>query len=226
MNVTLTGVFIAGLLSFFSPCVIPIIPMYVGFLAGDFDENGPNKKKMYINAIGFFIGLMSVFILLGATATAIGGFLLDKSTVIRKALGVVVIFFGIFQLGIIKPSFLMKERKMRVKIKSASFGTAVLMGAAFSFGWTPCVGPILGTVLALAANSKTLSVGIIYLIVYTIGFAIPFALSTLLMGQMTRWLESIGKYLHIIKFATGIILIGVGYLIYSNQLIRLTTLFS
>ncbi len=226
MNVTLTGVFIAGILSFFSPCVIPLIPMYVGFLAGDFDDDGPNKKKMYINAIGFFIGLMSVFILLGATATALGGFLLDKSTIIRKVLGVVVIFFGIFQLGIIKPSFLMKERKMRVKMKSASFGTAVVMGAAFSFGWTPCVGPILGTVLALAANSKTLNVGIMYLIVYTIGFAIPFALSTLLMGQMTRWLESISKYLHVIKFITGIILIAVGYLIYSNQLGQITSLFS
>ncbi len=226
MNVTLTGVFIAGLLSFFSPCVIPLIPMYVGFLAGDFDDDGPNKKKMYINAIGFFIGLMSVFILLGATATALGGFLLDKSTIIRKVLGVVVIFFGIFQLGIIKPSFLMKERKMKVKMNRAGFGTAVVMGAAFSFGWTPCVGPILGTVLALAANSKTLSVGIMYLIVYTIGFAIPFALSTLLMGQMTRWLESIGKYLHIVKIITGIILIAVGYLIYSNQLSQLTSLFS
>ncbi len=226
MNVTLTGVFIAGLLSFFSPCVIPLIPMYVGFLAGDFDDDGPNKKKMYINALGFFIGLMSVFILLGATATALGGFLLDKSTIIRKVLGVVVIFFGIFQLGIIKPSFLMKERKMRVKMKRAGFGTAVVMGAAFSFGWTPCVGPILGTVLALAANSKTLNVGILYLIVYTIGFAIPFALSTLLMGQMTRWLESISKYLHIIKIVTGIVLIAVGYLIYSNQLGQLTSLFS
>ncbi len=226
MNVTLTGVFIAGLLSFFSPCVIPLIPMYVGFLAGDFDEDGPNNKKMYINAIGFFIGLMSVFILMGATATAIGGFLLDKSIIIRKVLGVVVIFFGIFQLGIIKPSFLMKERKMKVKMKKASFGTAVVMGAAFSFGWTPCVGPILGTVLALAANSKTLSVGMMYLIVYTIGFAIPFALSTLLMGQMTRWLQSIGKYLHIVKIITGMILIVVGYLIYNNQLSQITSLFS
>ncbi len=226
MNVTLTGVFIAGLLSFFSPCVIPLIPMYVGFLAGDFDEDGPSRRKTYINALGFFIGLMSVFILLGATATALGGFLLDKSTIIRQIMGVVVIFFGIFQLGIIKPSFLMKERKMRVKMKRSGFGTAVVMGAAFSFGWTPCVGPILGTVLALAANSSTLSSGIIYLIVYTIGFAIPFALSTLLMGQMTKWLESIGKYLHIVKFVTGIILIAVGYLIYSNQLGQITSMFS
>ncbi len=226
MNVTLTGVFVAGLLSFFSPCVIPLIPMYVGFLAGDFDEDGPSKQKMYLNAIGFFIGLMSVFILLGATATALGSFLLDKSTIIRQILGIVVIFFGIFQLGIIKPSFLMKERKMRIKMKRSGFGTAVVMGAAFSFGWTPCVGPILGAVLALAANSSTLAVGISYLIVYTIGFAIPFALSTLLMGQMTRWLESISKYLPIVKIITGIMLIVIGYLIFSNQVSQMTYLFS
>lgn len=226
MNLTLVGVFIAGVLSFFSPCIIPLIPMYVGFLGGDMDQSGPSKKKLYINALGFFIGLMGVFIIMGAAASSLGALLYDMSATLRKVLGVLVIVLGVFQLGFIKPSFLMRERKMRVKMTSARFGTAVLMGAAFSFGWTPCAGPIIAAVLILAADSQTLLMGVLYLVVYALGFAVPFAISTLLMSHVIKWLESAGKYLHIVKIVSGVLLIIVGYLIYANRLGQLTAVFS
>ncbi len=226
MKIDIILVFTAGLVSFFSPCIVPLIPMYVSFLAGDLDEGISDKKKLYINAFGFFIGLMGVFILLGAVATTVGSFLLDISDIMRKVMGVIVMIFGIFQLGILKLSFLMKERKMRFKFKKAKFGTAILMGMAFSFGWTPCVGPVLGSVLIIAADSSTLNTGILYLVVYAFGFFIPFAAATLLMGYSLKWLDNIAKYTPIIKKITGVMLVGLGYMIYTNTLSRITLLFS
>jgi cytochrome c-type biogenesis protein len=226
MQITYVGVWLAGVLSFFSPCIVPLIPMLVGFLAGDMDEEGASRKKLLINATGFFIGLMIVFVLLGAIATSIGGFLLGISDTLRKVFGILVIILGIFQLGIIKPNFLMRDRKVRVKLKKAKFGTAIIMGMAFSFGWTPCVGPILATVLLYAANGQTIGVGILLLLIYGLGFMIPFMIAVLLMSQVVLLLEKSGKYLHSIKWVSGILIIAVGIMIYFNYLNKITAFFS
>ncbi|MCK8059235.1 MULTISPECIES: cytochrome c biogenesis CcdA family protein [unclassified Fusibacter] len=226
MQITYFGVWLAGLLSFFSPCIVPLIPMLAGFLAGEMDEEGGSRRKLYVNGAGFFIGLILVFILLGAVATSVGGFLLGISDTLRKVFGILVILLGVFQLGIIKPSFLMRERKVRVRAKKAKFGTAVVMGMAFSFGWTPCVGPILATVLLYAANSQTIGTGMFLLLIYAFGFMIPFIASVLLMSQLVILLEKSGKYLHVVKVLSGLLIIAVGFMIYFNYLNKITAFFS
>lgn len=226
MELTYIGVFMAGLLSFFSPCIVPLIPMYIGFLAGEINPEGHKAKGLYLNALGFLLGLMLVFILLGAVATAIGSFLLGISSLLRQVSGVVIVIFGVFQLGLIKWNFLTRTRQVRVRVKSAKFGSAFLMGMAFSFGWTPCVGPILGTVLLYAANTQTLQMGIFLLVIYALGFIVPFMLSTVLMERAAKWFEGSGPWLGYMKWVSGLLMIAVGLLIYFNYLTRLTVLFS
>ncbi len=226
MELTYFGVFMAGVLSFFSPCIVPLIPMYIGFLAGEMTPEGHKAKKLYLNATGFLMGLMLVFILLGAVATAIGSYLLSLSSVLRQVSGVIIIIFGVFQLGLIKWDFLIRTRQIRVRAKSAGFGTAFLMGMAFSFGWTPCVGPILGTVLLYAANTQTLQTGIFLLIIYALGFIVPFMISTLLIERAAKWFEGSGSWLKYMKWVSGLLMIAVGLLIYFNYLTRLTMIFS
>jgi len=222
MNLSYFGVFLAGIVSFFSPCIVPLIPMYVGFLAGDLSEEGHQPKRLYLNALGFLSGLMLVFILMGAVATALGSFLLGMSTLLRQVSGIVIIVLGVFQLGLIKWNFLTKTRKMRVKVTKARFGTAFIMGMAFSFGWTPCVGPILATVLLYAANTQTLQTGIMMLVLYAIGFILPFIVSTLLLERAAKWFEGSGGWLKYMKWVSGIIMIFVGLMIYFNYLNKIT----
>ncbi len=221
MELSLISVFVAGVFSFFSPCIIPLIPMYIGFLAGDIGTQKKHSKALYLNAFGFLMGLMLVFIALGAMATALGSLLLERQQELRKISGILIAVMGFFQLGVVQFSFLKKNRQMRVRYRGSRFLTAVLMGMAFSFGWTPCVGPILASVLLYAANAETLGTGITLLVAYSMGFIVPFVVSTILMDRATSIFDKSEKWLVGLKRLSGGIMILVGILIYFNYLSRI-----
>ncbi|PID82872.1 MAG: cytochrome C biogenesis protein [Clostridiales bacterium] len=222
-DLTIISVFIAGFVSFLSPCIIPLVPMYVGFLAGDLDEKGnTNKKRLLINSVAFLFGLMLIYSLLGATATQLGRWLNVNSQIFAKVSGLLIIFFGIFQLDIFRPNFLKQNKNFRFKGSSGKISSSFLLGMAFSFGWSPCMGPILAIVLSLVASSDSMYLGIFYLALYSLGFSIPFLITTFLIEPVMKLVQKNEKSFKIIKILTGIIMIIIGVLIYMNKLSIIT----
>jgi len=208
----------AGLISFLSPCVLPLIPGYVSFVSGeslnDILENG---KISISSLILFCLGFSTVFILFGATASIIGQIFLQNSEILRISAGLVIIIFSLQLLGIINISFLNFEKRYESKTSKNIFFPFVI-GLAFGFGWTPCIGPILGSILALAAMEETLLKAITLLSFYSLGLSIPFVLSGYLIQRFLAFSKNIRKNINIISKVGGIILLITGLLILTNQL--------
>ena len=208
----------AGLISFLSPCVLPLIPGYVSFVSGkslnDILENG---KISISSLILFCLGFSTVFILFGATASIIGQIFLQNSEILRITAGLVIIIFSLQLLGIINISFLNFEKRYDSKNSKNIFFPFVI-GLAFGFGWTPCIGPILGSILALAAMEETLLKAITLLSFYSLGLSIPFVLSGYLIQRFLAFSKNIRKNINIISKVGGIILLITGLLILTNQL--------
>lgn len=218
-----------GIASFLSPCILPLMPIYLTYLTGDSleeIETGKVKKSILINSIGFLLGLSLVFTVLGATATAFGRFLYFNNNIIRKIGGIVVIVFGIHHIGIINLNFLNMDRRFKFNSKKPKFINSILLGMAFSFGWTPCIGPIIGSVLMMAASLETYGKGIYLLIIYSIGFSIPFLITALFLNLVLQKITNLDKYLKIIKVVSGILLIIMGILVYTNNLNAISSIFS
>ncbi len=208
----------AGLISFLSPCVLPLIPGYVSFVSGkslnDILENG---KISISSLILFCLGFSTVFILFGATASIIGQIFLQNSEILRITAGLVIIIFSLQLLGIINISFLNFEKRFNSKTSKNIFFPFVI-GLAFGFGWTPCIGPILGSILALAAMEETLLKAVTLLSFYSLGLSIPFVLSGYLIQRFLVFSKNIRKNINIISKVGGIILLITGLLILTNQL--------
>ena len=208
----------AGLISFLSPCVLPLIPGYVSFVSGkslnDILENG---KISISSLILFCLGFSTVFILFGATASIIGQIFLQNSEILRITAGLVIIIFSLQLLGIINISFLNFEKRFNSKTSKNIFFPFVI-GLAFGFGWTPCIGPILGSILALAAMEETLLKAITLLSFYSLGLSIPFVLSGYLIQRFLVFSKNIRKNIDIISKVGGVILLITGLLILTNQL--------
>lgn len=208
----------AGLISFLSPCVLPLIPGYVSFVSGkslnDILENG---KISISSLILFCLGFSTVFILFGATASIIGQIFLQNSEILRITAGLVIIIFSLQLLGIINISFLNFEKRYDSKTSKNIFFPFVI-GLAFGFGWTPCIGPILGSILALAAMEETLLKAVTLLSFYSLGLSIPFVLSGYLIQRFLVFSKNIRKNINIISKVGGIILLITGLLILTNQL--------
>ena len=208
----------AGLISFLSPCVLPLIPGYVSFVSGkslnDILENG---KISISSLILFCLGFSTVFILFGATASIIGQIFLQNSEILRITAGLVIIIFSLQLLGIINISFLNFEKRYDSKTSKNIFFPFVI-GLAFGFGWTPCIGPILGSILALAAMEETLLKAVTLLSFYSLGLSIPFVLSGYLIQRFLAFSKNIRKNINIILKVGGIILLITGLLILTNQL--------
>ena len=220
MVVSLSIAFFAGFISFISPCVLPLIPGYVSFICGTTLNELDNKSKNFIlkKSIFFSLGFSLVFISLGATATFIGSFLLQNSKILSIGSGVIIIFFGMYLLELIKISFLNK-RFGNFNIKySNNLLFPFIVGIGFGFGWTPCIGPILGSILAFASMEDSIYKGILLLSLYSLGLAIPFVLSSLLIKRFLIFSKSTKKYLINIKKISGIILIITGILIVTGKL--------
>jgi len=224
--------FLGGLISFVSPCVLPLIPGYLSFISGvsieemkDKDERSKVLKKVTINSIFFILGFSLVFILLGASSTFLGNFLLaNKFSIFNRIAGAIVILFGLHLLGIFKISFLNYEKRVHIKKKSFGLLGSFLIGFAFAFGWTPCVGPILAPILGIAATQESLSQGILLLAFYSLGLGIPFFIAGIGFNTFLRVFQKIKRYFNIIEIASGIFLIIVGFLIFTNSFSYLTGL--
>jgi cytochrome c-type biogenesis protein len=208
----------AGLISFLSPCVLPLIPGYISFISGSsLNELLAKKKINLIPLILFTLGFSFVFIIFGATASYLGQVLLQNSQTLRVIAGLVIIIFSLQLIGIINISFLNFEKKIYTK-KNNDIWFSFIVGMAFGFGWTPCIGPILGSILALAATEETIFKAIILLSFYSLGLAIPFILSGYLMQRFLMFSKNFRKNINLVSKIGGMILLITGILILTNQL--------
>ena len=208
----------AGLISFLSPCVLPLIPGYISFISGaSLNELLENKKINIFPLILFTMGFSFVFIMFGAAASYLGQVLLQNSQTLRVIAGLVIITFSLQLIGIIKISFLNFEKKIYTK-KNNSTWFSFVVGMAFGFGWTPCIGPILGSILALASTEETIFKAVILLSFYSLGLAIPFVLSGYLMQRFLIFSKNFKKNINLVSKGGGIILLITGVLILTNQL--------
>jgi cytochrome c-type biogenesis protein len=220
MGISLFIVFFAGLLSFISPCVLPLIPGYVSFICGTTLNELDLKSKNFIlkKSLSFSLGFSLVFISLGATATFIGSFLLHNSQILSVISGLVIIFFGFYLLELIKINFLNKNLgNYNIKF-SNNLSFPFIVGIGFGFGWTPCIGPILGSILAYASMENSVSKGILLLSVYSLGLAIPFMISSLIIKKFLIFSKKSKSHLNRIKKISGFILLITGILIVVGKL--------
>ena len=208
----------AGLISFLSPCVLPLIPGYISYISGQSLQEILNKKKInFFPLILFCLGFSTVFVLLGASASFLGQTLLQNSEVLRILAGIVIIIFSLQLIGIINIPYLNFEKRFDAK-ESRNILFPYVIGVAFGFGWTPCIGPILGSILALASIEETLTRAVILLILYSLGLAIPFVLSGYLIQKFLLFSKNFRKNINLISKIGGIILLVTGVLILTNQL--------
>ena len=208
----------AGLISFLSPCVLPLIPGYISYISGQSLQEILNKKEInFFPLILFCLGFSTVFVILGASASFLGQTLLQNSEILRIAAGIIIIIFSLQLIGIINIPYLNFEKRFDAK-ESRNILFPYVIGVAFGFGWTPCIGPILGSILALASIEETLSRAVILLILYSLGLAIPFVLSGYLIQKFLLFSKNFKKNINLISKIGGIILLITGILILTNQL--------
>ena len=208
----------AGLISFLSPCVLPLIPGYVSYISGQsLQEILESKKTNFFPLVLFCLGFSTVFVILGASASFLGQALLQNSEILRIIAGIIIIIFSFQLLGIINISYLNFEKRFDAK-ESRNILFPYIIGLAFGFGWTPCIGPILGSILAIASIEETLTRAIILLIFYSLGLAIPFVLSGYLIYKFLLFSKNFRKNINLISKIGGITLLVTGILILTNQL--------
>ncbi|MFP4698397.1 MAG: cytochrome c biogenesis CcdA family protein, partial [Eubacteriales bacterium] len=213
VDVNVITIFWAGIASFFTPCVLPLMPVYFSVLAGTqinsklFDNKA--RKNLIINTISFILGISFVYIMLGIAATSIGKIILDYKDVIRKIGGIVVILIGLNYIGIIKLGFINKEKKFKQKNDKTSFFQSFVLGLTFSFGWSPCISSFLVPVITMAMG-KNVGGAIGYFSIYTLGFSIPFLIFAILTSLGVNNIQGIYKYLDKIKIIGGLLLIIMG----------------
>jgi len=208
----------AGLISFLSPCVLPLIPGYIAYISGtSLNELLEKKNTNLLPIILFTVGFSIVFIIFGATASILGKFLLQNSQQLRIVAGIIIIIFSLQLLGIFNINFLNLEKKIYTK-KSSNIWFSFIVGMAFGFGWTPCIGPILGSILALASTEETILRAIILLSFYSLGLAIPFILSGYLIQRFLVFSKNFKKNIMLVSKIGGITLLITGVLILTNKL--------
>ncbi|MFN3480589.1 MAG: cytochrome c biogenesis CcdA family protein [Thermodesulfovibrionales bacterium] len=231
-DVSFSLAFLAGVLSFLSPCVLPLLPSYVSFITGlSFEDltSGINRRKVqYLtitNSLAFIFGFSAVFISLGASSSVIGRFLFDYQEWIRIIGGILVIVFGLFVAGFLKLDFLMKDRKLHLSGKPAGYIGTFVVGMTFAAGWTPCIGPILGTILVYAGSKASAAYGIKLLAVYSAGLALPFFLSSLAINSFLSYSKKVLRYMKVVMVISGLLLILFGIMLLTNRIRELSGLF-
>ena len=271
-DVSLLGAFLAGLVSFLSPCVLPLVPGYISMLSGigmeQLRQGQPPRAGLFSSSLAFVIGFSAVFISFGASASAVGAFLLQRRTLLAPIAGALILLFGLHLLGLLikltvrtglilgailavlgivsltrggtlfygfgavhffslsligffgpaMTRWLNRDVRLRTQSTQPGIWSGFLLGFAFAFGWTPCIGPILATVLALAAASDTIARGVLLLAVYSAGLAVPFLLTALGIGHFLRFYQRFRKHLHAVELFSGALLLFVGALVFVNRL--------
>ncbi len=228
-TITFPAAFIAGLLSFLSPCVLPLIPAYFSFITGlSVDEMTSDtkgiRKKVILSTLAYVAGFSFIFILFGASASFLGGLAAQFSWVIRYLGGGIVLLFGLHLLGVINIAGFQFEKRFHVKEKPVHLLGTFVIGMAFGAGWTPCIGPMLGSILIVAGNQETILKGVWLLAVYSAGLALPFILISIFINSMLGFMKRATKLIGVINKVAGILLICIGLLLIFDKLKLLTTL--
>jgi len=223
-NISLIVAFTAGLLSFLSPCILPLIPAYLSYISGSAISemtSEKNKKALRFKAFGFVFGFSFIFIVMGASASTLGQLFQEYQFLLMKVGGVLIILMGIHMTGLIQIKWLYQEKRL-VSFSEKNRGLGSLfVGMAFATGWTPCIGPILSSILIYASSMQTISSGILLLSAYSLGLAIPFLVTAFAIGYFTRFFKKFSHHLHLVSIFSGILLIITGILVFTNQLASL-----
>ncbi len=206
--------FLEGIITFISPCLLPMLPIYISYFANEKND----KKNTLKNAIGFVLGFSVVFVCMGAFAGVFGGFLQKYKTALNIVTGLIVVVLGLNFMGVIKIGFLNQTKKLPVQVKNTGFFTSILFGVIFSIGWTPCVGAFLGSALMMASQDGTAVKGIIMLVMYSVGLGIPFVISALLIDKLKETFNFIKKNYKVINIVSGGFLVLVGILMMTGAL--------
>jgi cytochrome c-type biogenesis protein len=226
-NVSFPLAFVAGLLSFISPCVLPLVPVYLGYLSGSSlaPDVPPKRWRVFSHALFFVLGFVLVFVLIfGLPTTMLGAVLQQYGDWIAKVGGAVLILFGLHTIGLVKIPFLDVERRWELGGKAEpGYARSLLVGVTFAAGWTPCIGPLLGTVITLSFSQPSRAVGL--LTTYALGLAVPFLLTAALLSQAVTWLKRLNRYMRAIQATSAVLMIGVGVLLISGASTLLNTLF-
>ncbi len=224
-KITYSIVFLEGLASFLSPCVLALIPTYISYLAGttidEIESGAHNKRTLMMNALGFVFGIFLVFSLLGATATTLGGALVKHASLLQKIGGVIIVIFGVFYTGLINIkflNFLQREKRIHVKKVVPTVGGSIIFGMSFAFGWTPCMGPALGSVMMMAATLETMWNGIFLMSLYTLGLGLPLLLIAFFIEKLMPYIQKVYKHFGTIKIVSGVLLILIGLLMFFGKL--------
>jgi cytochrome c-type biogenesis protein len=227
-SVPYPAAFLAGLLSFFSPCILPLIPAYFSFITGysieelTGEQTANIRTKVFLSTVSYVLGFSLVFILMGASASYLGGFIFKYREPIRIVGGVLIIILGFHLIGVFRIRSLEFEKRIHLKKKPLHFFGTFIIGMAFGAGWSPCIGPLLGSILIIAGNQETVGQGILLLGVYSAGLAIPFVVISIFINLLIIFIKKATKAMTFINAAAGVLLILVGFLLVTNKLNLIT----
>ena len=223
---SMTAVFVAGIISFLSPCVLPLVPGYVSYIAGQTIPDSTASKALIVRlqalalSACFILGFATIFVILGASATALGQALISYRYELNLVGGVIVIGFGLFATGLLRPAWLQRSFRVDIVLPGGRPAAAYLLGMAFAFGWTPCIGPILGAILTMSAASATVAKGVTLLAVYSLGLAIPFLLAALFTGDLLARIKLIGRVGRPLQILAGATMVLMGIAMITGELSR------
>lgn len=225
-DVSLPIAFGAGFLSFFSPCILPMIPAYIMYITGVSVEEDVTKKRLLAltRTLAFIAGFTIIFILMGSSATLIGKVFIRNKNIFAKISGIIIIVFGLNMMGIIKLRFLNFNKRLSAPKKVTSLFSSMLMGMAFAAGWTPCFGPVLASILIYAGGAATVLKGVLLLLIYSLGMAIPFILTALFINVFDNFLNKTDKIIRYIPKISGLIMVIFGLLVFFNKVIDISRL--
>lgn len=225
LDVSLSGALIAGILSFVSPCILPIVPPYLAWLAGiSFDElsdaapTSAQKWRIIRTAVFFVLGFSTVFVALGATSSVIGSAITQYYDIISVIAGIIIIVMGLHFIGVFKIGFLYRQARVNVQRKPAGLLGAYVVGLAFAFGWTPCVGPVLAAILFVASSQDTAVRGAMLLAAYSVGIGVPFILAAAFASQFLGWAAKFRRHMRAVEIALGVLLVITGILFATRQM--------
>jgi len=223
-SVGLAVAFGAGVLSFLSPCVLPLVPSYVSFITGlSLDEMGAKRWTAVTHALLFVTGFTLIFLGLGAGATQLGVFLKNQQVWLERVGGLLVVFFGLYMMGALRLGVLDRERRVHLRDKPVGYLGSVLVGLAFGAGWTPCIGPILGAILTFTAAKASLSEGMVLLLAYSLGLAVPFLIAALAVDRFIEWFKQYRRHLGVMMKVSGALMIVFGVMLMTGTFTMLAS---
>jgi cytochrome c-type biogenesis protein len=232
-SVSIAAAFLAGLVSFVSPCVLPIVPGYLSFISGvnvsQFRAGGAPRdlvRRVALTSLAFVLGFSTVFVALGAAATYIGSLLQEHKRTLGMIGGIVIIVLGLHTAGVIRIGWLLSEKRASVKSRPLGLLGAYVVGLAFAFGWTPCIGPILGAILLYASQQETVGQGVLLLGAYSAGLGIPFLLAALAVNWFFKVSSGLRRSMRVVEIASGVLLVGIGLLLVTGRLTLIAQYFS